>query len=98
LDQTRTSDDHRVRLAANGFKGLRVTGETACFFDRAKVKELPECEKTLHRVLEFPMMATCAYDSNLTAGERTAELFLELIRSRSTVIFAGPQRVVVKSY
>jgi hypothetical protein len=85
-------------VTAKGFKGLRVTGETACFFQKGKVKELLEYERALHRVLEFPMTAICAYDSNLTTGEATPELYLNLIKSHSTVIFAGPQGAVVKSY
>jgi len=85
-------------VTAKGFKGLRVTGETACFFQKGNVKELLEYERALHRVLEFPMTAICAYDSNLTAGEGTVQLYLELIKSHSTVIFAGPQGAVVKSY
>jgi len=83
--------------AAKGFKRFRVTGETACFFQLGRVKGLLEYERALHRVLEFPMTAICAYDSNLTAGEKTVELYLELIKSHSTVILAGPQGAVVKS-
>jgi len=85
-------------VTAKGFKRFRVTGETACFFQKGKVKELLEYERALHRVLEFQMTAICAYDSNLTAGEETVELYLELIKSHSTVIFAGPQGAVVKTY
>jgi len=84
-------------VTAKGFKGLRITGETACFFQKGMAKELLEYEKSLHRVLEFPMTAICAYDSNLTTGDRTAELYFELIKSHSTVLFAGPQGAVVKS-
>ena len=84
-------------VTVEGFRGLRVTGETACFFQKGMARELLEYEKSLHRVLEFPMTAICAYDSNLTAGEGTVELYLELIKSHSTVIFAGPQGAVVKS-
>jgi len=55
---------------AKGFKGLRITGETACFFRERMVKELVEYEQALHRVLELPMSAICAYDSRVVANER----------------------------
>lgn len=45
---------------AKGFKGFRVTGEMACFFENRMVKELVEYERSLHRVLELPMTAICA--------------------------------------
>jgi len=53
------------KSTVKGFKGLRVACETICFFENKMVKELLEYEKALHRVLEFPMTAICAYDSTL---------------------------------
>jgi len=83
---------------AKGFKGLRVTGETACFFNQGMVRELVEYEKALRRVLEFPMTAICAYDTNLVAKVDEGELYLNLIKAHSTVIFAGPEVGIVKSH
>ena len=83
---------------AKGFKGLRVTGETACFFEKGMVKELVEYEKALHRVLEIPMTAICAYDTDVVAYEGGGELYLDLIKAHGTVIFAGSEAGLVKSY
>jgi hypothetical protein len=52
-----------------GFKGLRVTGEMACFFEKKMVKELLEYENALHRVLELPLTVICAYDADSVARE-----------------------------
>jgi len=83
---------------AKGFKGLRITGETACFFDKRMVKELVEYDKALHRVLEIPMAAICVYDSGVVANERAGELYLDLVKAHSTVIIVGPEGGVVKSH
>jgi hypothetical protein len=82
---------------AKGFKGLRLTGEMACFFNHGMVKELVEYEKSLHKVFEIPVTGICAYDNNLVADEGRGELYLDLIKAHSTVIFAGPEAGVVKS-
>jgi hypothetical protein len=88
----------RDESAVRGFKGLRVVGEMACFFKRGSVKELIEYEKSLHRVLAIPMIAICAYNSNVVAAEGRGKLYLDLIKAHSTVIFLGPDAGVVKSY
>jgi len=82
---------------AKGFKGLRVTGETSCFFEKRRVKELLAYEEALHRVLEIPIAAICAYDTEVVAQERDGKLFLDLIQAHSTVIILGPKGGVVKS-
>lgn len=82
---------------AEGFKGLRVTGETACFFRERMVRELVEYEQALNRVVELPMAAIFAYDSGVVANERGGELYLDLIKAHSTVIIVGPEAGVVKS-
>jgi len=45
------------------------------------VKELLEYEKALHRVLEFPMTAICAYDSNVVVSEGRGRLLLDLLKA-----------------
>lgn len=65
---------------AKGFRGLRVTGEMACFFKHEMVKELVEYERALHRVLELPITAICAYNSEMVANEGRGELYLDLIK------------------
>jgi len=82
---------------AKGFKGLRVTGDMAYFLDQGMVKELLKYEKALHKVLEFPMTAICAYDSNIVAKEDGEKLYFDLIKAHGTVIFAGPELGIVKS-
>jgi hypothetical protein len=73
-----------------GFKGLRVTGEVACFFKHNLISELIEYEKTLHRVLDIPMVAICAYNaSQINKTKDPANLYSELARAHSTVLFTG---------
>ena len=52
----------------------------------------------MHRVLDVPMAAICAYNTDTVANEGKGELYLDLIKSHSTVIFAGPEAAAVKSY
>lgn len=73
-----------------GFKGLRVTGEVACFFKHNLIQELIEYEKTLHRVLDIPMIAICAYNARmLNKTDDPVNLYSELARSHGTVLFTG---------
>ncbi len=73
-----------------GFKGLRVTGEMACFFKNDLVKELLEYEKALHTVLDTPMIAICAYNTNmLNKSKDPINLFTELSRAHGTTLFTG---------
>jgi sugar-specific transcriptional regulator TrmB len=73
-----------------GFKGLRVTGEVACFFKHNLIRELVEYEKTLHRVLDIPMIAICAYNaSQINKSKEPANLYGELARAHGTVLFTG---------
>jgi len=73
-----------------GFKGLRVTGETACFFKHNLIRELIEYEKALHMVLDIPMIAICAYNANmLNRSNDPINLYTELARAHGTVLFTG---------
>jgi len=75
---------------AKGFKGLRVTGEMACFFEYNLLQELLEYETALHRVLDIPMIAICAYNSeDLTKAFNPINLYNELVKAHGTVLFAG---------
>ena len=73
---------------AKGFKGLRVVGETACFFGERLVRELVEYEQALHTVLEVPMSAICAYNAAAVTGV-SDDLFLELLKLHGHAIFPG---------
>lgn len=73
-----------------GFNGLRVTGEMACFFQHDLVKELLEYEKALHRILDTPMIAICAYNTNmLNKANDPINLYTELVKAHGTVLFTG---------
>jgi len=75
---------------ARGFKGLRVTGEMACFFKHDLLQELVEYERALHRVLDLPIIAICAYNSeDLTKAFNPINLYNELVKAHGTVLFAG---------
>jgi len=84
-----------VEAVARGFKGLRVTGEMACFFKNNMINELVLYERALHRELEIPLAAICAYDDDVVLKgikeERYLRLYLDLITAHSTILFTGPQ-------
>lgn len=73
-----------------GLTGLRVTGEMSCFFKHNLVQELVEYEKALHRILDIPMIAICAYDAKtLNTRNDAVNLYTELVRAHGTVLFTG---------
>jgi hypothetical protein len=75
---------------SKGFKGLRVTGETACFFKHNMVQELVEYEKALHRVLDIPMIAICSYRTDrLNSVDDPIKLYSKLAHAHGTVLFTG---------
>jgi len=80
---------------ARGFKGLRVAGEMACFFKNNMINELVVYERALHRELEIPLAAICAYDDAVVLKgaeeERYLRLYLDLVTAHSTILFTGPQ-------
>ncbi len=74
----------------NGFKGLRVTGETSCFFENNLIRELIEYEKMLHKVMDIPMIAICAYNAKLLNGTNDPiNIYSEFARTHGTVLFTG---------
>ena len=75
---------------ARGLQGLRVTGEMGCFFEHNLVEQLVEYERSLHRVLELPMTAICAYNAKmLEKAKNPINLYTELVRAHGAVLFAG---------
>ena len=73
-----------------GFKGLRVFGEMACFFEHNLIQELIEYERALHRVLDIPIIGICAYNTNiLTKANNPVDLYNELLKAHGTVLFTG---------
>ncbi len=89
LEDVMTSWDKIYReTASGGFKGLRVTGEMACFLKHSLVNELISYERALHTTLETPMMAICAYNANaLAATENPIDVYSELMRAHGKVLF-----------
>ena len=87
-----------------GFKGLRVTGEMVCFFERDMVDKLMEYEHALHRVWDYPMMAICAYNVKLFTKKQWFNVLIELLNTHSTTIMLGqkglgaisPNEILVK--
>jgi hypothetical protein len=76
---------------AKGYKGLRVTGEMACFFEKKMLNELIAYERALHRVLDAPITAICAYDVRLVP----TEVLRQLIDAHSNAIFLGQENQLV---
>ncbi|UCE16174.1 MAG: MEDS domain-containing protein [Candidatus Bathyarchaeota archaeon] len=78
------------RALKNGFKGIRVTGETAWFFKRKLIPELIEYERSLSRCLDIPMIVICAYNaSDLNKTQDPLNRYSELALAHGTVLFAG---------
>ncbi len=72
----------------NGFRGLRITGEMSCFLKHHLEKELMQYEQALHRVLDVPMVAICAYDANALANIKDPiNVYSELVKVHGTVLF-----------
>lgn len=75
---------------SKGFRGLRVTGETACFFKHKMVQNLLEYEKALHTVLDIPMIAVCSYCADiLNDTDDPINLYHELAKAHGTVLYTG---------
>lgn len=85
-------------VKTKGFRGLRFTGEMACFFKHELVKELVDYEESLHRVLEVPITVICAYNSDMATKYGNGELYFDLIKAHGAVIFTGSKGGVIKSY
>jgi len=68
-----------------GLKGIHGCGETACFFEHNKEKELLEYELTIGKKLDLPVTALCAYDVN-HAKSLDEKLFFNLIKAHGPVI------------
>ncbi len=68
-----------------GLKGLRGCGETSCFFEYRKEKELVEYELGIGRKLDLPATTLCAYDLN-HAKSLKEKFFLGLIKAHGLVI------------
>ncbi len=73
-----------------GFNGLRVTGEMTCFFQHNLVEQLIEYERALHRVLDIPIIAACAYNANtVMEADNPIDLYNELLKAHGKILFTG---------
>jgi len=73
-----------------GFNGLRVTGEMTCFFRHNLVEQLIEYERALHRVLDIPIIAACAYNANtVMEADNPIDLYNELLKAHGKILFTG---------
>jgi len=73
-----------------GFNGLRVTGEMTCFFRHNLVEQLLEYERALHRVLDVPIIAACAYNANTVMEvDNPIDLYNELLKAHGKILFTG---------
>lgn len=73
-----------------GFRGCRVFGEMSCFFHCNWNHKLIDYEKSLHRILNVPIIGMCAYNANLFEKvDHPVELYNELLKTHGTVLFTG---------
>src|SRR3990170_3600810 len=82
---------------ADGFKGLRVAGDVTWFFKRDMKDKLLEYENSLHRVLDMPLIAICAYSLPVLMQQNQVQLVVDLIKAHNNVIFLGSQAGLVKA-
>jgi sugar-specific transcriptional regulator TrmB len=97
LDIMDAWDKYYTNALADGFKGLRVTGEMSCFLKHSLVDELIEYEKALHTILDIPLTAICAYNSETLASvENPIDVYSELVKAHGKVLFASKDTTVGK--
>lgn len=78
------------KTAAKGYKSMRVTGETSCFFRQNKVQDLTKYEYSLHRRTDLPMEILCAYNVIEMSDAGCLDAIMPLVRAHDPVIFTGP--------
>lgn len=73
-----------------GFIGWRGIGEMTCFFENNLVHEMIDYERALHRVLDIPVIAICAFNNKVLMDfGNPMNLYSELARAHGTVLFTG---------
>ena len=84
---------NRWNEAYNRFRekglGMRVAGETSCFFRQNKVRELLRYEYALHRVVSTPMEVLCAYDIQTIVKTGYTDMIMPLVRAHGKAIFTA---------
>lgn len=82
---------------ADGFNGLRVAGDATWFLKCDMKEELLKYENSLHRVLDMPLIAICAYSLPVLMQQNEVQLVVDLIKAHNNVIFLGTQAGLVKA-
>jgi len=77
------------RLFQSKGLGLRVAGETSCFFREGKVRELLRYEYALKRVLTVPMDAICAYNLKTIVETGYTDMIMPLVRAHGKAVFTA---------
>jgi hypothetical protein len=63
----------------------------------ALVDELIEYEKALHTILDIPLTAICAYNSETLASvENPIDVYSELVKAHGKVLFASKDATIGK--
>jgi hypothetical protein len=86
------------QLSTKGFKQVLIIEEMASFLEYQMMDYLIKYEGLLQKNLDVPVMKVCAYDFELLCKQGNGDLYLNLIKSHGTIIFAGPKEWIVKSY
>jgi sugar-specific transcriptional regulator TrmB len=74
---------------SRGFRGLRVIGETECFFKHNLVRELAEYEKSLHKDPSVPMTAIYAFRAEqLMKPNNPVNVYSELVKLHGHALFS----------
>jgi hypothetical protein len=85
-------------LTAKGFKKIIIIEDMAFFLAYGMVDYLIKYERLLQKALEIPAITVCVYDFELLCKQGNGDLYLNLIKSHSIIILAGPKEWEVKVY
>ena len=78
-----------------GLSGLSAVAEMSCFFKHRKIPELLRYENALHRNLQIPAKAICAYSVTSIVNLGYQKLLTPLIQAHGRAILTGPGGVML---
>ena len=78
-----------------GLSGLSAAAEMSCFFKHRKIPELLRYENALHRNLQIPAKAICAYSITSIVNSGYQKLLTPLIQAHGRAILTGPGGVML---
>ena len=73
----------------------RIVGEVNGFFDSGYVRELLRYEYSLHRFLDMPMDAICAYNINTIVRTGYSDIIMPIVRAHGKAIFSAQGGIMV---